>query len=84
LKDFYEYQGEQGIQGSRDAIRIAFKRGLLVAGDVWMDMIKSRALTVHTYNEEVTRKIMEDIVQRYYPEFCTLRKTLSLQLDQHG
>ena len=28
LKDFYEHQGEQGIQGSRDAIRTAFRRGL--------------------------------------------------------
>jgi len=26
LKDFYEYQGEEGIQGSRDAIRLAFAR----------------------------------------------------------
>lgn len=84
LKDFYEYQGEQGIQGSRDAIRIAFKRGLVNAGEIWMDMIKSRALTVHTYNEDVTREILEDIVKRYYPEFVILRETLNQQLDQHA
>ena len=67
LKDFYEYQGEQGIQGSRDAIRVAFKRGLISDGEVWLDMIKSRALTVHTYNEDVTLQILEDIVHHYYP-----------------
>jgi hypothetical protein len=30
IKDFYENQGETGIQGSRDSIRMAFKRGLIV------------------------------------------------------
>lgn len=76
LKDFYEYQGEQGIQGSRDAIRTAFKRGLIENGEVWMKMIKSRALTSHTYNEEVTKEVLQDIVSHYYVEFVTLKKTL--------
>ena len=76
LKDFYEYQGEQGIQGSRDAIRTAFRRGLVVNGEVWMKMIKSRALTSHTYNEEVTKEILQDIIDQYYAEFVALKKTL--------
>jgi nucleotidyltransferase substrate binding protein (TIGR01987 family) len=63
LKDFYEHQGEQGIQGSRDAIRTAFRRGLITNGDIWMKMIKSRSLTSHTYNEEITKEIMQDIRQ---------------------
>ena len=76
LKDFYESQGEQGIQGSRDAIRTAFRRGLVVNGEVWMKMIKSRALTSHTYNEEVTKEILQDIIDQYYAEFVALKKTL--------
>ncbi len=76
LKDFYEHQGEQGIQGSRDAIRTAFRRGLIVNGEIWMKMIKSRALTSHTYNEEVTSEILQDIVDQYYAEFVALKKTL--------
>jgi len=77
LKDFYENQGDLGIQGSRDAIRMAFKRGLITDDKLWFDMIKSRALTVHTYNEETTLAILEDIVGRYYPAFCQLRQSLS-------
>jgi len=76
LKDFYEYQGEQGIQGSRDAIKTAFRRGLIVDGEVWMRMIKSRALTSHTYNEEVTKEVLQDIVTHYYAEFVALKQTL--------
>ena len=76
LKDFYEHQGEQGIQGSRDAIRTAFRRGLIVNGDVWMQMIKSSALTSHTFNEEVSKEILEDIIGHYHAELVSLKKTL--------
>jgi len=83
LKDFYEYQGDQGIQGSRDAIRTAFKRGLIINGDVWMDMIKSRALTSHTYKEEVTKEILNDIVNLYYQEFVSLQEKLLTLVDKN-
>ncbi len=84
LKDFYEHQGEQGLQGSRDAIRTAFRRGLIINGDVWMKMIKSRSLTSHTYNEEVTKEILKDIFESYYAEFVTLKETLAEYLDTNG
>ena len=83
LKDFYEYQGEQNIQGSRDAIKVAFRRGLIADADVWMKMIKSRTLTVHTYNEDVTQIILEDIIHKYYPEFVALRDRLTAQMEHH-
>ncbi len=74
IKDFYESQGEMGIQGSRDAIRLAFRRGLIENGEIWMDMIKSRALTAHTYNEDVAEEIGRAIFNQYFPEFLNFRK----------
>lgn len=74
IKDFYENQGETGIQGSRDAIRMAFKRELIADGDVWMKMVKSRALTSHTYNEDTAEEIASDIVSNYYNEFVKLEE----------
>jgi nucleotidyltransferase substrate binding protein (TIGR01987 family) len=76
MKDYFEYQGETDIHGSRDAFRLAFRRGLIENGKIWMDMIKSRALTVHTYNEEIAEEIAAAIVNTYYPEFLTLRNRL--------
>ena len=73
LKDYFEVQGEINIHGSRDAFRLAFKRGLLEDGETWMDMIKSRTLTSHTYNEDVAEKIAADIINRYFSEFVTLQ-----------
>ena len=72
LKDYFEAQGETGIHGSRDAIRLAFRRGLIEAGETWMDMITDRMLTTHTYNEETARKISRAVVERYYPEFAKI------------
>jgi len=37
LKDYFEDQGETGIGGSRDAFRLAFKRGLIENGEAWID-----------------------------------------------
>jgi nucleotidyltransferase substrate binding protein (TIGR01987 family) len=73
LKDYLENQGEIDIHGSRDAFRLAFKRGLIEDGETWMDMIKSRTMTSHTYNEEVAQKISSDIIEKYFPEFVMLK-----------
>jgi nucleotidyltransferase substrate binding protein (TIGR01987 family) len=52
IKDLFEAQGETNTLGSRDAFRLAFKRNLIEEGEVWMEMIKSRGLSTHTYNQE--------------------------------
>jgi nucleotidyltransferase substrate binding protein (TIGR01987 family) len=76
LKDYFETQGETNIHGSRDVFRMAFRRGIIEAGETWMDMITSRTLTVHTYDEEIAEKIAADIANRYYPEFIMLAEKM--------
>jgi nucleotidyltransferase substrate binding protein (TIGR01987 family) len=83
MKDYYKIQGEESIQGSRDAIRLAFRPGLISDGEGWMKMIESRIDSVHTYNEETANtanKIAENILHKYYYLFETFRhKMLELQ-----
>lgn len=69
MKDYYEYQGTTDIQGSRDAIRMSFSRGLIDDGETWMDMIGSRVRTAHTYNEETANEIAKSITDKYYALF---------------
>ena len=76
IKDFYEAQAEVNIQGSKDAIRLAFKRGLIENGEAWMQMIKSRMLTSHTYNEDTAQEIIHSIKQDYFQEFIHLKNKL--------
>lgn len=69
MKDYLKYQGTVDLGGSRDAIREAFKINLVEDGESWMDMIKSRNLTAHTYNDSVASEIFLKIVINYYPLF---------------
>lgn len=65
LRDYFYYQGNNEITGSRDATREAFKMGLVTDGDAWMEMIKSRNQSSHTYNQEVADDISEKIINSY-------------------
>jgi nucleotidyltransferase substrate binding protein (TIGR01987 family) len=76
IKDYYQEQGEVSIQGSRDALRLAFQRGLIADGDSWMKMIKSRIASVHTYNLEVAQQINQDIHDIYFQLFIELKEKM--------
>lgn len=82
LKDYLESKGFTGLIGSRDATRTAFKNALIADGEAWMDMIKARNLTSHTYNLDVAESITQDILQRFYPAFVALATTFSQLQDQ--
>jgi nucleotidyltransferase substrate binding protein (TIGR01987 family) len=76
LKDFLEYKGNEGILGSRDAIKLAFKLGIIEDGEAWMRMIKSRTLTSHTYDEETANEIATAVKEEYFPLFEQLLSRL--------
>ncbi len=66
LKDYLEEQGFGEIMGSKGATREAFKNGLIADGEAWMDMIKARNLTSHTYQAVVAEGIARDVLGRFY------------------
>lgn len=59
MKDYFEYQGNTSITGSRDATREAFRRNLIIDGEGWMEMIQSRNQTSHAYNREISEKVTD-------------------------
>src|SRR5690606_33650795 len=78
MKDFLEYEGYQGIVGSRSATREAFNKGFITNGQSWMDMIESRNKTLHTYKTEILEHEYAKIVNIYFPlceEFYNKMKT---------
>ncbi len=77
LKDYLEEQGFVGLIGSKNATREAFKNVLITDGDVWMDMIKARNMTLHTYSTDIAQGIATDILQRFYPAFKAMAVTFS-------
>jgi nucleotidyltransferase substrate binding protein (TIGR01987 family) len=76
MKDYAEYQGNSSVGGSRDATREAFQLKLIDNGEVWMNMIKSRNQTSHTYNNETADEIYRKIISEYYSAFLIFRNTM--------
>jgi nucleotidyltransferase substrate binding protein (TIGR01987 family) len=79
LKDYLEAQGVTGLIGSKNAVRSAFKNGLIHAADAetLMDMIKARNLSSHTYNQETAEEIVAAVLERFHPAFERLASTFS-------
>ena len=69
MKDYFQYQGNTEITGSRDAIREAFNKGLINNGDDWMDTIQSRNKASHTYNEATAEEIADKVKNKYLSLF---------------
>lgn len=65
MKDYFFYQGNSQITGSRDASRLAFEMGLVTDGEGWMEMIQSRNQSSHTYNRETAEALVDRIMERY-------------------
>jgi nucleotidyltransferase substrate binding protein (TIGR01987 family) len=76
LKDFLESRGVQNLYGSKDVTRAAFQSGLIENGEAWMDMIQSRNLTSHTYDEATAALIVSAILDAYFEELEALRAKL--------
>jgi nucleotidyltransferase substrate binding protein (TIGR01987 family) len=72
LRDYLREQGNQDINGSKDAIRLAFKLELIEAGEAWMAMVQDRNRTSHIYNEIVADIIAKNIRTLYFPNFIAL------------
>ena len=84
LKDFLADQGVSAISGSRDAVREAVVRELITPGSeaTWMAMIRSRNLTIQTYNPALAREIAGLIVASYAPALRELQSTMESRARQ--
>lgn len=76
MKDYFAWQGNPAITGSRDAAREAFQKGLVEDGEGWMEMIKSRNQTSHTYQQKIADEIAGKIIGQYFPLFQAFLRTM--------
>ena len=76
MKDYLEDQGINDMVGGKDAIRHAFNKGLIENGETWMEIVKSRNISSHTYNEEVAEKLLNKIIEDFYDQFTSFEKKM--------
>ena len=65
MKDYLEFEG-YNIKSPREAIKTAFSIELIDNGDIWLEALGDRNLTVHTYNESDAEEIYEKIKEDYF------------------
>jgi nucleotidyltransferase substrate binding protein (TIGR01987 family) len=81
LRDFLINKGYTDVIGSKDSFRLAFQLGIIENGNGWMEMVKSRNLTSHTYNLETAESVEEAIETNYHKMFKQLIERLELEIN---
>ena len=81
LRDFLINKGYTDVIGSKDSFRLAFQLGIIENGNGWMEMVKSRKLTSHTYNLETAESVEEAIETNYHKMFKQLIERLELEIN---
>lgn len=82
IKDFYVGQGSDAIsetlriQGRRDAVRLAFQRGLIRDAKAWLRLIEDRNRTSHAYYEGLVKRVGKNIRREYIILFRELAEIL--------
>jgi nucleotidyltransferase substrate binding protein (TIGR01987 family) len=74
LRDYLIYQGITDIKGARDAIQLAYKYNLIEDGESWIQILTSRNLSSHTYNEKIIEKLLKEITEKYFQNFKDLEE----------
>lgn len=71
-KDYLKYIGFD-VAGPRDVIKQSFANGIIQNGDLWLEMLESRNLSTHLYDEEKMKDISDKIAESYLAEFESLK-----------
>lgn len=75
IKDYLEYMGITEKTGSpRENIQQAFKQGIIEDGEIWIQIMLSRNELSHLYDEQASRRIYNDIKNKYIIEFKKLEE----------
>lgn len=72
-------KGAQGLFGSKDTLREAFKLQLITDDEGWTMMLNDRNRSSHTYNQATA----EEIVGHVHGRFVALFLQLSATFDRH-
>lgn len=75
LKAYLEERGARDIYFPKDAIRGAFSAGIIDDDPRWFEMIKTRNLTSHVYNEDMAEGVYNELAN-YLPLIKNLIKEI--------
>ncbi len=79
MKDYLESQ-QLYPKTPRETIKQAYQIDLIDEGHLWIDALEDRNRTVHTYDQEAAKKMVEDITRLYLPLLERLYKKLLVEI----
>ena len=75
IKDYLEYMRITNKVGSpRENIQLAYKQGIIEDGEIWIEIMLAKNELSHLYDEQTSRKIYDNIKNRYIKEFKKLEE----------
>lgn len=81
LQDFLvQERGYISDKGPRPVLEQAFQDNIISDGITWFDMLKSRNLTTHLYDEKEVAAIHRKVVKKYFKLFVALRSFFAKNL----
>ena len=79
LKDYLENENFK-VVSPRQAIKQSFQINLIENGHIWLDALADRNLTTHTYNENLSKELLNNIITLYLPELNKMYEKLLKEL----
>lgn len=67
LKVYLEEQGFGDLSSPKKVLRLAYQYQYISNGELWLQALDNRNLTVHTYDNELAESMAKTIIQNYYP-----------------
>ena len=64
MQAYLSYEGFE-VNSPRSAIRKSFEAEIIFDAESWLDMLESRNLSTHTYNEETAKEIYKNVAEKY-------------------
>jgi len=73
LKDYLENDGYGDVDNARKVFKTAFQAEIITSDvEVWMQSIRLRNLTSHTYDEQILQEVIDFIQDKFYPSIDKL------------
>ncbi|SFQ33121.1 nucleotidyltransferase substrate binding protein [Salibacterium halotolerans] len=81
LKDYLESQGID-VTFPREVLKTAYQHDLIDNGEIWLEMLESRNILAHTYNEERFYLAVEKIKHDFSPAMTQTFQILKEKYDE--
>ena len=72
---------EASTGSPREIIKAGYKFHFLSDEETWLDMLKRRNEAIHIYNEDISKKLVALIFDKYMAAFVNLREELQRRLE---